>query len=84
MVQDELRLAPASLSIMEERWGDHFINSGEIIILFLLVIGGLYGGSFTPNEAAAVGAFGALPLIKRKITWKIFTKSLNETGNNRV
>jgi len=31
-----------------------------VIILFLLVIGGIYGGIFTPTEAGAVGAFGAM------------------------
>ena len=30
------------------------------VVLFLVVIGGIYGGLFTPNEAAGIGAFGAL------------------------
>jgi tripartite ATP-independent transporter DctM subunit len=30
--------------------------------LFVLVIGGIYGGIFTPTEAAGIGAFGALVL----------------------
>ena len=33
-----------------------------VLVLFLLVIGGLYLGVFSPNEAAGVGAFGALVL----------------------
>lgn len=39
-----------------------------IILLFVLVIGGLYLGVFSPNEAAGVGAFGALVLglLKKK------------------
>src|SRR5690606_19215403 len=32
----------------------------ETLILFVLVIGGLYVGWFTPTEAGAAGAFGAL------------------------
>ena len=36
-------------------------------MLFVLVLGGLYGGFFTPNEAGAVGAFGALVLGLAKI-----------------
>lgn len=30
------------------------------IALFIIVIGGIYGGIFTPTEAGAVGAFGAI------------------------
>ena len=30
----------------------------DIVIVFVLVLGGIYGGFFTPTEAAAFGAFG--------------------------
>ena len=33
-----------------------------VVLLIALVLGGLYGGLFTPTEAGAVGAFGALVL----------------------
>jgi tripartite ATP-independent transporter DctM subunit len=38
--------------------------------LFILVIGGIYVGLFTPTEAAGVGAFGALviALLRRRLT----------------
>jgi tripartite ATP-independent transporter DctM subunit len=29
-----------------------------VVVIFLLVVGGIYGGIFTPTEGAAVGAFG--------------------------
>lgn len=32
----------------------------ETLIIFILVMGGLFGGIFTPTEAGAVGAFGTL------------------------
>ena len=32
-------------------------DAGAVIAIFLLVIGGIYGGIFTPTEAASVGAF---------------------------
>ena len=32
----------------------------DVALLFGVTIGGLYAGWFTPTEAAAVGAFGAL------------------------
>src|SRR5690606_37852203 len=45
-----------------------------IAALFILVIGGIYGGVFTPTEAAGIGAFGALviTLARRVLTWRLF------------
>ena len=53
------------------------------IVLILLVLGGIYGGLFTPTEAGAVGAMGALiiSLIKRKLTRPVLWKVLSETGH---
>ncbi len=53
----------------------------EAIILFLLVLGGLYAGWFTPTEAGAAGTFGALVigLTRRKLSTKEFIKSISET-----
>ena len=57
-----------------------------ILILMLLVLGGLYSGFFTPTEAGAVGACGALvlALAKRRLTWGSFYKVLGETGHVAV
>lgn len=43
-----------------------------IVLVFVTVIGGIYGGIFTPTEAAAIGtmATGALALITRELTLK--------------
>lgn len=43
----------------------------DVALLFGVTIGGLYAGWFTPTEAAAVGAFGALLLgsISGGLTW---------------
>ena len=53
----------------------------ETLILFSLVIGGLYFGFFTPTEAGAAGAFGALlvGLVRRKLSLKGIVQSLVET-----
>lgn len=52
-----------------------------VVVLFLLVIGGIYLGVFTPTEAAGVGAFGAFlfSLFKGKLNWEGFTAGLDET-----
>ena len=53
----------------------------ETLLLFLLVMGGLFAGFFTPTEAGGIGAFGtlALAVIKRNLTWKGFIAALFET-----
>lgn len=53
-----------------------------MILIFVLVVGGIYGGVFTPTEAGAIGACGALviALIKGELTWQRLTHALLETG----
>ncbi len=54
-----------------------------VLVLFLLVMGGIYGGFFTPTEAGAVGAFGALilGLAKRRINGRNLLASLSDTAS---
>ena len=51
------------------------------IVLFFLVIGGIYLGIFSPEEAAGIGASGALvlALIGRQMTRQVFVNCLMET-----
>jgi tripartite ATP-independent transporter DctM subunit len=53
-----------------------------MLLLFALVMGGIYLGWFTPTEAAGIGAFGAFlfALIKRKLSVRSLFDSLLETG----
>ncbi|MBN1629814.1 MAG: TRAP transporter large permease [Thermoleophilia bacterium] len=65
-------------------WKEKFFGlSGiiEMLLLFALVMGGLFVGWFTPTEAGAVGAFGAIiiALARRKLTLNAFWQSLKET-----
>jgi tripartite ATP-independent transporter DctM subunit len=54
----------------------------SILVLFLLVMGGIYGGWFTPTEAGAVGAFGAIVIsaVARKFTRQNFLASVLEAA----
>jgi len=58
-----------------------FTKTWEVLVLFLLVIGGIYSGVFTPTEAAGVGAFGAFffTFLRGKLNWKSFKNSLLNT-----
>jgi C4-dicarboxylate transporter DctM subunit len=53
----------------------------ETFILFILVMGGLFIGIFTPTEAAGIGAFGTLiiALVGRNLSWQGFVLALQET-----
>jgi tripartite ATP-independent transporter DctM subunit len=50
-------------------------------LIFLLSIGGIYFGFFTPTEAGGVGALGALlfSVLTKRLGWKGFFASLEET-----
>ena len=52
----------------------------HMLLLFLLIIGGIYGGIFTPTEAGGVGAFGAIVIsvVSGRFTFKILFNSLLE------
>lgn len=57
-------------------------KSVPILALVALILGGLYTGFFTPTEAGAVGAAGALliALLRRQLGWGRFWRVLKETG----
>jgi tripartite ATP-independent transporter DctM subunit len=54
----------------------------RMLSLFLLVLGGIYFGVFTPTEAAGIGAAGALALalLSGRMTWRMLFDSLVESG----
>jgi len=53
----------------------------ETLVLFALVMGGMFAGFFTATEGAAIGAAGTLliALAKRQLTWKKLLQCLNES-----
>lgn len=65
-------------------WKERFASLNgviETLILFFVVMGGMFLGLFTPIEAAAIGAFGAfvIALVKRALTLSIFKQIMLET-----
>ncbi len=53
----------------------------QFLALFLVTIGGIYAGVFSPTEAAAVGAAGAIVLgiLGRRLSFSAFTRSIENT-----
>lgn len=52
------------------------------LLLFVLVMGGLYGGIFTATESAGIGAAGALAIasLRRRMSLRILLECLTETA----
>lgn len=57
------------------------LRASPMLLIVTLVIGGIYAGAFTPNEAAGIGAFVTLiaALLKRTMGWKEFVAAVLET-----
>jgi tripartite ATP-independent transporter DctM subunit len=70
----------------EESLGRALLGIAPVVVLILLVLGGIYGGVFTPTEAGAAGALGALiiALLKRRLTWPRLWEVISETGQVSV
>ena len=52
------------------------------LLLFVLVMGGIYGGLFTPTEAAGIGAGGAflIALARGALTWRSLLEVLTDSA----
>lgn len=76
-------LRPLPKASGKERW-KAFLDAVWALIMPVIILGGIYGGIFTPTEAAAVAAvYGLLVgvFIYRTITWKTFYKVLIDSAS---
>jgi tripartite ATP-independent transporter DctM subunit len=65
---------PGRLAALRNVWG--------VLLLFGVVMGGIYGGVFTPSEAAGMGAMGALllALMRRAMNWRALFDVLTDSA----
>jgi tripartite ATP-independent transporter DctM subunit len=61
-------------------------KTAPVLFLFLLVMGGIYFGVFTPTESAGIGATGAFlfALWRHSLTLKVLAEVLLETARTTV
>ena len=61
------------LAAMRDPW--------QFLLLFLVTIGGIYAGIFSPTEAASIGAFGAIVLgtVGRRLSLKALLRAIENT-----
>lgn len=90
-----VRVKPAKLQghgdmqaalIPQETAGSLISKGVPIFALIALVLGGIYGGLFTPTEAGAAGALGAfiIATVRRRLTLRQFWQVLLQTGHVSV
>jgi tripartite ATP-independent transporter DctM subunit len=72
---------PGQRTGWRERWLA-LRNVWAVAVLFLFVMGGIYGGLFTATEGACMGAFGAMvfALWRGALTWRTLYAALLESA----
>lgn len=57
------------------------IRCWPALLLFTIIVGGIYGGLFTATEAAAVSAFSVIIIgsLQKRLNWQQFIQSIKET-----
>jgi len=72
---------PGPRASFREKWAS-IKETWLVLALFMLIMGGLYRGIFTPTEAGAIGASAVLgiSLLNMRVTWRNIISSLLGTG----
>jgi tripartite ATP-independent transporter DctM subunit len=67
-------------------WGERTRSLSRLLptlIVFATILGGIYGGVFTPTEASAIGAVSVVvvALCMGRLTWQNLKTTLQQTGS---
>ncbi len=73
---------PSDIAAEEMDLGQMVMRLLPVVFIVALVMGGIYGGFFSPTEAGAIGAFGAclVAIARRKLDWAALKSVALETG----
>jgi C4-dicarboxylate transporter, DctM subunit len=73
---------PAHPRATREETGKALLLVWPVVLIAFVVVGGIYGGVFTPTEGAAVGAIAMVLLTaaQRSLSWTGFKQSLIQTA----
>ena len=74
-------LGPAAMSYSLKEMIISLKGIWGVLLLFFLIVVGLYFGVFTPSEAGSIGAFGAfiITIIRRRFTWSGFFNATKDS-----
>ncbi len=75
------KLGPAGASTTIKEKLKAIFAVGEVLILFFLVLGGLFAGWFSPTQAGGAGSAGVIlvGLLRRRLTFEKFIKAGRDT-----
>jgi tripartite ATP-independent transporter DctM subunit len=76
-------LAPAQVDVVDGGRRKHLMAVWPVLLVAVLVVGGIYGGVFSPTEGAAVGTIALLVigLLRRSLTWAALRASILNTAS---
>lgn len=83
-----MRVSPSSAQVMERvPYRERFTTLAKVwpvLLVFFLVVGGIYLGWFTPTEAAAIGAAGTaiIALLNGGLNWSTLKESVLATATS--
>ncbi|WP_316014459.1 TRAP transporter large permease [Roseobacter sp. HKCCA0434] len=81
-----VRTSPNSAAVRDRMpWGERLVLLGKVwpvVTIFVVVVGGIYAGIFTPTEAAAVGAAGTgiAALASGQMNWARLREAMLSTA----
>ena len=66
-------------------WRERFLALKDVwgvVVLFVVVMGGIYGGVFTATEGASIGAVGGFvfAVLRRALSWRVLFEVLVESA----
>ncbi|EFK09260.1 TRAP transporter, DctM subunit [delta proteobacterium NaphS2] len=81
-VRHNPRLAPPIPKVSNREKIGSFKGTWQVLLLFGIVMGGIWTGVFTATEGAAIGASGAflLAFASRRLSWREFLSSLKQAA----
>lgn len=81
MVKLKPSIAPTPVGSTWKEKFSSLVGLWGVVVLFGAVLGGMFSGFFSVNQAAAVGAFLALILmvVNRRLTWSSFRAAMRDT-----
>lgn len=74
--------APLAQAVPKSERTRLVVGMMPVVLMFSVVLGGIYGGLFTPTEASGIGAFMALvfAMARRNVGWREFRLILADTA----
>jgi tripartite ATP-independent transporter DctM subunit len=84
ITQVKLNPRTAPMSTQAVSWKEKLLSLGNVwgtVVIFLVVMGGIWFGFFTPTEAGAIGAAALLllALVRGRLTWERVFSALKDT-----